>query len=142
MPAPREHDCVGALLVRGDSVLLGLRSADCGWLPDAWDIFGGHIEPGESRPDALRRELLEELGIVPTRMQSLETIHGHAPEPWQLHVYAVTAWEGVPSNRQPHEHAELRWCSLADAQQRLRAAHAEFPRLLARALAGSESGDT
>ncbi|HEV8692652.1 MAG TPA: NUDIX domain-containing protein [Lysobacter sp.] len=131
-----QHDCVGALLVRGDAVLLGRRSADRAWLPGAWDVFGGHIEAGERAEDALVRELAEELGIIPLQFQSLETVGGTSPEPWRLHLFVVTLWQGEPINRQLAEHAEARWCTLAEAQQRLGAAHPDFPRLLAAALSG------
>jgi 8-oxo-dGTP diphosphatase len=130
-----EHDCVGALLVRDGELLLGRRSSDCQWLANAWDVFGGHIEHGESEEDALRRELAEELGIVPLRFQRLETIRGDRPEPWRLHLYVVCAWQGEPRNCQPQEHAEIRWCALTEAEQRLGAAHPDFPRLLVQALA-------
>ena len=129
------HDCVGALLVRDGAVLLGKRASDRDWLAGAWDVFGGHIESGESEQDALRRELDEELGIVPTQVQRLDTISGDMPDPWRLHLYVVTDWQGTPRNSQPQEHAELRWCTLAEAEQRLGAAHADFQRRLAQALA-------
>lgn len=134
------HDCVGALLVRNGELLLGRRAAGRDWLAGAWDVFGGHIEPGETEQQALSRELQEELGIVATRMLRLETLSGDAPEPWRLCLYAVTAWSGEPCNRQPEEHAQLRWCPLADAQQRLRTAHPDFARVLARAAAIDDGG--
>ncbi len=84
--AARVHDCVGAFIVRDGEVLLGLRSDDCDWLAGAWDVFGGHIESGESADQALRRELDEELGISPTRMRYLDVIGGDAPEPWRLRL--------------------------------------------------------
>ena len=127
------HDCVGAFVVRPGEVLLGLRSADCDWLAGAWDVFGGHVEAGESGEQALARELDEELGIVPLRLRYLDCIEGKAPEPWRLRLYVVSEWDGTPENRQ--EHARLRWCTLAEAQQQLVAAHADFPRLLALAMA-------
>jgi len=128
------HDCVGALLVRNGQVLLGHRSSDCDWLSDAWDVFGGHIEAGESPLVALQRELAEELGVVPLEPVYLATIGGDRPEPWRLRLYVVTAWQGEAHNRQPEEHAEIRWCTLAEAQQRLAAAHSDFPRWLAAVL--------
>ena len=128
------HDCVGAVLVRGGELLLGRRAADREWLPGAWDVFGGHIEPGEVAEAAPRRELGEELGIAPLRMLALGELSGATSDPWRLRLYAVTAWSGEPRNLQPGEHDELRWCSLADAERMLEVAHPEFPRLLRQAI--------
>ncbi len=132
------HDCVGALIVRpgaaGGEVLLGRRAEDCAWLPGAWDVFGGHLEPGETAARALARELGEELGIVPLRSRHLETLAGGGADSWRLALYAVDAWRGTPRNRQPREHAEIRWCTLAQAQALLAPAHPDFPRLLAAAM--------
>ena len=131
---PGLHDCVGALLVCDGRVLLGRRSEDRAWLPGAWDVIGGHVEAGESAEAALRRELGEELGIVPRAPEWLATIGGDTPDPWRLQLYRVAAWEGEPHNRQTQEHCELRWCSLDEARARLGPAHPDFPRLLAQAL--------
>lgn len=38
------------------------RSADSRLFASCWDIVGGHLEPGESVDDALRREVREETG--------------------------------------------------------------------------------
>jgi 8-oxo-dGTP diphosphatase len=38
------------------------RSAERKLFPNTWDIVGGHLEPGESVDDALRREVREETG--------------------------------------------------------------------------------
>ncbi len=132
--ATRVHDCVGAFVIRDGQVLLGLRSDDCDWLAGAWDVFGGHVEPGETGLQALARELAEELGIVPLDATYMDTIEGSAPEPWRLRLYRVVAWQGVPRNLQPDEHFSIRWCALPEAQACLAAAHPEFPGLLARAL--------
>ena len=129
-----EHDCVGALLVRDGKLLLGQRASDRAWLAGAWDVFGGHIETGETPEQALRRELDEELGVVPSQLRHLGTLSGDGPASWRLHLYVVSAWQGEPCNRQPHEHAQMCWCTLAQAQQRLAGAHPDFPRLLAQAV--------
>jgi 8-oxo-dGTP pyrophosphatase MutT (NUDIX family) len=38
------------------ALLLGRRADDRARLPGAWDIFGGHVEPGEDAAHALHRE--------------------------------------------------------------------------------------
>jgi 8-oxo-dGTP pyrophosphatase MutT (NUDIX family) len=45
-------------------IFIQRRSADRRLFPNAWDIVGGHVEPGESLEDALRREITEETGWV------------------------------------------------------------------------------
>ena len=129
-----EHDCVGALLVREGKLLLGRRAINRIWLAGAWDVFGGHIEPGETPEQALRRELDEELGVLPSQLRRLGTLSGDGPASWRLHLYVVSAWEGEPRNRQPQEHAQMCWCTLGQAQQRLAGAHPDFARLLAQAV--------
>lgn len=55
-----------AILYQGDQFLLQLRDDIPGILyPGRWGFFGGHIEPGEDPPTAMRRELLEEIGYTP-----------------------------------------------------------------------------
>ncbi|MDR0183685.1 NUDIX domain-containing protein [Lysobacter arvi] len=128
------HDCVGALLVRDGRVLLGRRRDDCDWLAGAWDVFGGHVEAGESGEQAIVRELVEELGIVVEAddVSLLGALEGAAPEPWRLRLYRIATWSGEPANLA--EHAELRWCALDEAQAMLRDAHPDFPHLLALAV--------
>lgn len=98
------RECVAAFIVEREKVLLGKRNTTREFYPDVWDVFGGHQKRSESREDALRRELFEEIGIVPTRWKFLLTvdepdsvIYGQG----QYHFYLVTAWDGEPANLQP-----------------------------------------
>jgi 8-oxo-dGTP diphosphatase len=52
---------VAAVVRRGDTILL-TRRPDRPGRPGQWEFPGGKVEPGEAEPDALRRELREELG--------------------------------------------------------------------------------
>lgn len=130
--AAAAHDCVGALLLRENLILLGKRASDRRWLPDAWDLFGGHIEAGESPDQTLQRELAEELGVRALDWTWQETLAG---ADWRLRIALVRHWDGEPHNRQPAEHAHIEWCTQPVAQARLAGAHAGFGPLLARVMA-------
>ena len=93
------HHLVGALIIQADRILLGLRSPERAFYPNVWDVFGGHIEPGEHPDQTLIRELQEELGVTPTQWMALETIResipgrdNNPPDELIVHPYCVTAW--------------------------------------------------
>ncbi|WP_411869415.1 NUDIX hydrolase [Vulcanococcus limneticus] len=55
-----------AMLQREGRWLLQLRDEIPGIVaPGCWGLFGGHLEPGETPEQAVRRELLEEIGWQP-----------------------------------------------------------------------------
>jgi len=59
--------------------------------PAYWDLFGGHIEEGETAEIALEREIQEELGIAIDSHQFFKTYHclqGDA-QPNIKHVFSV-----------------------------------------------------
>jgi 8-oxo-dGTP pyrophosphatase MutT (NUDIX family) len=66
MLAPATIHCVGSMILRRSKILLGLRAGHKKLAPNTWDIFGGHIEAGETWEDTLVRELQEELDINAT----------------------------------------------------------------------------
>lgn len=60
----------------------------------------------------LRRELKEELGIMPTRWEFLITVDEPHPAEngnGQSHFYLVTAYDGVPQNLQAEEYSIVEW---------------------------------
>ena len=60
----RSCDIVGIFLVDARGwVLLQERDEHAPVAADQWGIVGGHVDPGEDRPTAMRRELLEETGL-------------------------------------------------------------------------------
>ncbi len=106
------HVSVAILKNESGAFLLASRPAGKPWA-GWWEFPGGKIEAGELPEQALARELYEEIGIVPTKMQTwlqkrfdypatqdalAKTVH--------LHFFFVTQWQG---NLTPKEGQLLSW---------------------------------
>lgn len=73
------------------------------------------MEAAESVIEALKRELLEELGICVTQTEPLLSLtHDYPEHRVHLEFLRVTAWEGEPSSR---EGQPLRWVRDSDLDQ-------------------------
>ena len=105
------QDIVNAVLIADGQVLLARRSAHRKAYANCWSFPGGHVQAGESRGNALVRELREELGVIPLASGKLGKIAEPEPETNGnviYHFYAVTAWTGEP-RLIGDEHSEMRW---------------------------------
>ena len=127
------HQVVAGIVIRSAQVLLCHRSPDRAWYPDAWDLPGGHIAPGETPRHALVRELQEELGIVARIAPEPEFARLVAAD-FDCRIWIVTQWDGTASNMAPDEHDDVAWWSLP-AIAGLQLAHQDYPGLIRRALA-------
>ena len=65
-----EKIVVGAIISKGDRVLV-LRRREDDFLGGLDELPSGHVEDGESVPDALRREVKEETGLEVIRILRL-----------------------------------------------------------------------
>lgn len=108
---------VAGAVINDGRLLLVHRSPASRINPDVWDLFGGHVNPGEHPDEALRREANEELGIEVLALGRLGSIHIPAG-PVVVHVYEVSSWWGEPVNAAPEEHTEIRWFDAGDLPER------------------------
>lgn len=100
------HVVVGILTNKQTEVLITKRRSGT-HLAGLWEFPGGKLESGESRLQALSRELHEELGVVITQAKPLIRIHHHYPErDVLLDVWKVTEYENQPFGR---EQQPLQW---------------------------------
>jgi len=132
---------VAAVLVRDGRVLLCLRSPQRRWSPCLWDLPGGHVEPGESDPVALARELGEELGVTvaPAAIAATRPEVRIIDHEVDMRVWVVRNWTGDAANAAPEEHDAVGWFAPTEVQN-LSLAHPEY-RALLRRVGGASAPD-
>lgn len=114
MTTVKALDVVAAIIERDGKILLAQRPAHADQA-GLWEFAGGKVEPGESQPQALARELREELGI---EAEPARYVASHQREVSgrliTLHAWHVVTFSGEPLQ---HYHSALIWCTPAEALQ-------------------------
>ncbi|MET2609515.1 pyrimidine (deoxy)nucleoside triphosphate diphosphatase [Klebsiella pneumoniae] len=96
-------DVVSAIIEQDGQILLAQRPPHADQ-PGMWEFAGGKVEPGENQPQALARELQEEMGII-ARPACYIASH-------QREVSGRRIFQGTPL---AHYHTQLRWCLPTEA---------------------------
>ena len=115
-PKPRKkiphYDVVAAVTVRKDNRVLVARRQQDAMLGGLWEFPGGKREAGESLPDALQRELQEEMGIHIEVGEEIVVIK-HAYTHFRITLYAFYSQltSGTPRCIQC---ADFRWATLEE----------------------------
>jgi 8-oxo-dGTP diphosphatase len=123
LPASRDLLVAAAVILRDGEVLLARRGAGV-HLEHYWEFPGGKVEEGESPQEALRRELMEELGVVTTVEAPFAfNWHDYGRKRVLLLTFTVTIVEGDP---RPIGCSELAWCG-AEAVRKLTLPPADGP---------------
>jgi 8-oxo-dGTP diphosphatase len=86
MPGTATLLVVAAILRKDRKYLIAQRKDDCKSAPGKWEFPGGKVESGEHPESALKREIMEELGME---------IRG-------LRLFSVTSTSHGPGARYPH----------------------------------------
>jgi 8-oxo-dGTP diphosphatase len=98
---------VAGIIEREGRILICRRKADQSH-PLKWEFPGGKVEQGETIPQALARELEEELGLRAVSCEELTRYEYTYPgkHPIRLIFLKVTEFDGEPRNR---IFEEMRW---------------------------------
>ena len=103
---------VAALIVEDGRILACQRTRHQP-MPLKWEFPGGKIEPGENPPEALVRELEEELGVhaeIGAKVAQLQHRY-HNGNAVELHFFVVERFDGELQNR---IFREIRWVNRRD----------------------------
>jgi len=109
------HVVAGVIYNAQGEILLARRQSGL------WEFPGGKCEQGESVPQALARELQEELGIVVQQARPLIRV---ADKKILLDVWRVEAWLGAPWGR---EGQTVQWCRHAQDLKKFKFPAANVP---------------
>ena len=121
MPRKTVAECVSGVLIDKCAVLVEKRRADDDADPGLVLLPGGHVEMGESLDQALKREMLEELGITvekitPIRVRYYTASNG---ERQRIHYHHIKEWKGkIRSNEAETVYWEANINHLSDAIER------------------------
>ena len=90
-------DVTCGLIWKGDGRLLIAQRPPHGMLGGLWEFPGGKQEPGESLPECLRREIMEELGIAIEVGEKLTAVqHTYTHLRITLHAFHCRLLHGEP----------------------------------------------
>ncbi|MBS7811633.1 NUDIX hydrolase [Roseococcus pinisoli] len=124
--------CGAAILVDG-KLLLVRRRRD----PEAghWGLPGGKVDAFETVPEAVAREISEELGIritPETLLCVVDQIDREGHQHWVAPVYLIEAYEGHARVMEPEALSDLGWFPLHALPAPLTEATRQAVRMLAR----------
>ncbi len=110
MTARKHTEVAVGILIRADGALLLSTRPEGKPYAGYWEFPGGKIEAGESVEQALRRELIEELGVtIGTAPVWKVTEHDYPHALVRLHWCKVYGWSGAFEMREGQQMAWQPW---------------------------------
>jgi len=112
----KKIEVVAGIIFSGDQILCVQRPPNkFKYISEKYEFPGGKIEDGESKEDALERELLEELNIcVTNKLFFLKVVHQYPDFELIMHSYTC---EVVSKEITLNEHIDKKWLSINELTQ-------------------------
>lgn len=117
----RHRGSVAALPVHDDGRLLLVRQYRYAVDAAVWELPAGRLDAGESPEEGARREMEEEVGLRPGRMEPLTVFYttpGFCDE--TMHLFRATGLTSVAARPEADERIEAATFTLAEARDGIR----------------------
>lgn len=93
-----------AIIIKNGKVLAGKRAMWKKYYPGYWDVIGGRVEKGEDLSQALKREVMEEVGLKVFNGKRVGTLDTYN---CKHYYFLVDKWRGKPKKN--HEFSKIEW---------------------------------
>lgn len=117
----RHRGSVAALPVHADGRMVLVRQYRYPVDALVWELPAGRLDPGESVEDAARREMEEEVGLRPGRLEALAVFYttpGFCDE--AMHLFRASDLQSVPARPEADERIEAREFTRAEVREMIR----------------------
>jgi len=119
----RQKITVCAFIHKEDRLLIAKRAATKKFLPNKYELLGGHVEFGETAEEALKRELLEEIKVNITIEMPFHTFT-YLTDNEETHCLEIDYFAYLdPADQEikinPSDHSEYKWIKESEVSKYL-----------------------
>ncbi len=101
-----------AVIEKDGKILMGNKAYGVGPYPDTWRLPGGGIEEGESPVDAVKREVMEEVGLEVLEIKNIGIYEDDEPDKkgeMTHYIFNMFRVEVVGEEKISDEFPEIKW---------------------------------